>query len=200
MVEGIRPIRLFVAGATGFAVGSINPATLVARTQGVDLRQVGSGNPGATNLARAMGRRAGVIVGAIDVAKGLVPAAAFGRWGAMAGEVAGLSAVLGHIFSPFLRGRGGKGVATTLGAVVGVKPVWAIPMLAAFGATFAGTHRVGIGAVAGSAVLVGIGLWGTDSAEEQAFAITLGVVVILRHQGNVRGLFQGPAAGVLESD
>ena len=124
MTQIVEPWQLLVAAVVGFLVGSINPATIVARARGINLRDIGSGNPGATNTARALGARTGVLVGFLDIMKGFIPAAAFSQWGPAAGEVAGLAAVLGHIFSPFLKGRGGKGVATTLGAVLGVQPLW----------------------------------------------------------------------------
>lgn len=190
-MEDIEPWQIIVSTVVGFAVGSINPATLIARARGVNLREIGSGNPGATNTARALGKRTGVVVGIIDVLKGFIPAVVFSFWGPAAGEVAGLAAVLGHIFSPFLRGRGGKGVATTLGAVLGVQPIWALPMLAAFGLVFALTRRMGIGAVAGAVVLVGLGIWATDNTGERWFGIALGVVVIIRHQANIRAAITG---------
>ncbi|MGZ6792990.1 MAG: glycerol-3-phosphate acyltransferase, partial [Mycobacteriales bacterium] len=97
---------LILAALVGYFVGAVSPATLLARARGVDLRTVGSGNPGATNAGRALGRRAGLLVAVLDVAKGAVPAAAFGAADHRAGLVAGLAAVAGHITSPYLRGRG----------------------------------------------------------------------------------------------
>lgn len=191
MTQGIEVWQVALAALAGFAVGSINPATLIARAKGVNLRDVGSGNPGATNAVRALGARTGVIVGVLDVLKGLIPALVFSLWGSAAGEAAGLAAVLGHIFSPFLRGRGGKGVATTLGAVLGVQPLWVLPMLGAFGIVFLLTRRMGIGAVAGAAALVALGIWASDDVGEQWFGITLGVVVIIRHQANIRAALTG---------
>ncbi len=186
MSDSVAAWQLLVAAISGFAVGSINPATLIARAQGVDLRIIGSGNPGATNTARALGARAGVLVGALDVAKGLLPALLFGLWGPGAGALAGFAAVLGHIFSPFLRGRGGKGVATTLGAVLGVQPLWAVPMLIVFGIVVGVTRRVGMGAVAGAIVLIGIGILWADEPSQRLFAVALGAVVIARHSDNLR--------------
>lgn len=191
MIPGEQPGVLLFAAVLGFLVGSINPATIIAKARGIDLRAVGSGNPGATNSVRAMGARTGVLVGVLDILKGLIPAVLFGAVSPVAGQVAGLAAVLGHIFSPFLRGRGGKGVATTLGAVLGVQAWWALPMLAAFGAVFAITRRVGLGAVAGAVVLIGLGLWSADTDPQRWFAVVLGCVVIARHQGNIRAALAG---------
>ncbi len=180
----------------GYLVGAINPAAIIARALGVDLQSVGSGNPGATNAARAMGPRWGVLVGALDILKGFVPAVVFGALvGQAAGELAGLAAVLGHITSPFLKGRGGKGVATTLGAILGVQPLLAVPVLIAFGIVVVLTHRVGLGAVAGAVALIVSGIVGwamgwTDAADLW-FAVALGILVLARHQGNIRQAWQG---------
>jgi glycerol-3-phosphate acyltransferase PlsY len=190
VTEDPQAWQLLIAAAVGFAVGSINPATMIARARGVNLREVGSGNPGATNTARALGKGAGVLVAVFDILKGLLPALAFSGWGQAAAGAAGLFAVLGHIFSPFLRGKGGKGAATTLGAVLGVQALWAIPMLVAFGITLAITKRIGLGAVASAVTLIVIGVWWAEPWENQVFAITLGVVVIIRHESNLRAAFR----------
>jgi glycerol-3-phosphate acyltransferase PlsY len=180
-----------VAALVGYLVGAINPATIIARIFRVDLRSSGSGNPGATNVGRVLGPRWGIVVGVLDVLKGFVPAFAFGALvGQTAGEVAGLAAVLGHITSPYLKGRGGKGVATTLGAILGVQPVLAIPVLMAFGVGVAVFHRVGLGAVLGAIVLFVcgvIGYWtGWTDVTDMWFAVALSVIVLVRHERNLR--------------
>lgn len=184
-----------IAAAVGYLIGAINPAAMVARALGVDLQKVGSGNPGATNVARALGARWGVVVGALDIVKGFIPAFAFGWFVSQtAGEVAGLAAVLGHITSPYLRGRGGKGVATTLGAILGVQPLLAVPVLIAFGLGLSISRRVGIGAVAGAVTLIAAGIvgWalGWTDASDLWFAVVLGVLVLVRHIGNIRRALQ----------
>jgi fatty acid-binding protein DegV len=104
---------LLLAAAVGYLCGSVSTATLAARRRGIDLRVVGSGNPGATNVGRALGRRAGIVVALLDVVKGALPAAGFGALDHRAGLVAGAAAMLGHVTSPWLRGprraRGGHG-------------------------------------------------------------------------------------------
>jgi glycerol-3-phosphate acyltransferase PlsY len=182
---------VLVAGAVGYLLGSISPAVCVARVFGVDLYASGSGNPGATNVGRTLGARWGVIVGVIDIAKGFVPAAVFGIYvGEIAGEVAGLAAVLGHITSPFLKGRGGKGVATTLGAILGVQPWLAIPVLITFGIGLAIWHRVGLGAALAAIVLAlsGVVGWaaGLLDPSDAVFAVVMAGLVLGRHIGNVR--------------
>jgi glycerol-3-phosphate acyltransferase PlsY len=176
---------LALAAGTGFLVGAINPATLIAKARGIDLASSGSGNPGATNAGRVLGRRTGVLVGVLDVLKGLVPTLVFGLVGPGAAETAGFFAVLGHIFSPFLRGHGGKGVATTLGAILGVQAVWLLAVLPAFALGYLVTRRVGIGSVLGALALIACGLWWAGSTDQRIFALALGVLILIRHQGNV---------------
>jgi len=186
-----------LAIVVGYLVGAVNPATIVAAVFRVDLRSEGSGNPGATNVGRVLGPRWGVVVGALDILKGFIPAVVFGYLGGQTtGELAGIAAVLGHITSPFLKGRGGKGVATTLGAILGVQPLLAIPVLVAFGLGVVIWHRVGLGAVLGAVALFISGIVGylvgwTDQSD-MWFAITLSVIVLVRHQRNVRQAWQQP--------
>jgi glycerol-3-phosphate acyltransferase PlsY len=185
------PAWWLIAAVVGYGLGAVNPAAIVARVFGIDLRATGSGNPGATNVGRALGARWGVVVGFLDILKGFLPAWAFGYFvGQTAGEVAGLAAVIGHITSPYLRGRGGKGVATTLGAILGVQPLLAIPVLVAFGLGVAVWHRVGLGAVLGAVALIVSGIvgWSAGWTDESDmwFAVVLGMLVLFRHQRNIR--------------
>lgn len=184
-----------LAALVGYGLGAVNPAAIVARIFGVDLRSTGSGNPGATNVGRALGPRWAVLVGVLDVLKGFVPAFVFSTLvGQTTGEIAGIAAVVGHITSPYLKGRGGKGVATTLGAIIGVQPLLALPVLAAFGIGVAIWHRVGLGAVLGAVALIVSGivgrLVGWTDASDMWFAVVLGVLVLVRHQRNVREAWQ----------
>ena len=182
------------AAAIGYFIGAINPATLIARPLGADLTQIGSGNPGATNAGRALGTRWGVLIALLDIVKGFAPAFVFGALGGeIAGEIAGLAAVIGHITSPFLKGRGGKGVATTLGAILGVQPWFAIPVLIAFGLGVARWRQIGLGATLGAVVLAicGIiaGIAGWVDPSDAVFAVALAAIVLGRHTENIRRAF-----------
>lgn len=182
-----------VAAVLGFFVGAVNPATIIATVRHADLRQ-GSGNPGATNVGRVLGVRWGVVVGVLDVFKGLVPTLlALWLGGRFTAYAVGLAAVLGHVLSPFLRGRGGKGVATSMGAVLAVFPWFALVMVLVFGLmlwrtrSMAGSSIVAaglLGLYAGFAPLpepVAVGrLWG----------ICIALLVIVRHHGNIRRWFR----------
>lgn len=175
-----------VAGAASYALGSLSPAAAVARVRGVDLRGSGSGNPGATNAARAMGVKVGVLVGALDVAKGFAPVMFFNQYGKPCGEVAGISAALGHVTSPLLKGKGGKGVATSLGAILAIEPLWAVPVLAGFGATVGLTRQVGVGSVVGSLTLVPTSLVIWRGWAGVGFAAGMSGIVVYRHRRNIR--------------
>jgi glycerol-3-phosphate acyltransferase PlsY len=106
--------------ALAYVLGSIPFGLVVARAKGVNLRAVGSGNIGATNVARALGKKWAVVVLLADAAKGFVPVWLGQRLGFPPKLVAlaGLAAIVGHMFTLFLRGRGGKGVATSLGVAL----------------------------------------------------------------------------------
>lgn len=180
------------AGAVGaaFLLGSVNPATHIARLLGRDVAASGSGNPGATNAGRVLGRRWGVVVGVLDVLKGLLPAFAVGHWlGAHAAYAAGLAAVLGHVWSPFLRGRGGKGVATTLGVVLGVHPWVALVVVLVFVVGVLLTRWVAAGSTLGALALVGAAvLVLLDRAPGDGWTagwlLVLAAIVLWRHRAN----------------
>lgn len=188
-------IAIVAAGVLGYALGMLNPAAFIARIRQVDLRRIGSGNPGATNIARAFGLRWAVVVAVLDIAKGFIPAAVFMSIdGMLAAEVAGVAAVLGHITSPLLRGRGGKGVATALGAVLGVAPVLAVIVIAVFALAFVIGRRVGIAsAIAAGALsvagIIGV-LVGWYPSSVALFATVIAVLVVFRHTRNMRDVFR----------
>jgi len=183
-------IALVVAAVLGFFVGAVNPATIVASIRHADLRQ-GSGNPGATNVGRVLGVRWGVAVGLLDVVKGLVPTL-LALWlvDRLTAYVVGLAAVLGHVLSPFLRGRGGKGVATSLGAVLAVFPGFGVGMLVFFGLMLWRTRWVAGSSIA-AAVLLGLYAGFAPLPEPvvagRLWGICIALLVIVRHHGNVRG-------------
>ena len=136
-----------VAASVAFACGSIPFGPIVARLRGIDLRAVGSGNIGATNVGRSLGWKWGVLVYVLDAIKGAAPVLAAGAMAGILGKPADevapadmwwwllmpIAAVLGHMFSPFVGFRGGKGVATGSGAMLAVWPTLTGPLLVAIG-------------------------------------------------------------------
>jgi len=181
----VSPLWWVAAAAGGYLVGSLSPAAVVARLRGVDLRLSGSGNPGATNAARTMGPRVGLLVGLLDVLKGFAPTYAFALVDHDLGLVAGVAAVLGHVSSPFLKGRGGRGVATSLGAILAVEPVWALVSLLVFGLTVAATRWVALGSMLAAVALVVSALVGHAPWPDLLFAVALATIVELRHIPNI---------------
>lgn len=189
--SGTVLVGLVVATAC-YAIGGINPATIIGRARGVDVSQVGSGNPGATNLGRAVGRKWGIIVGLLDVLKGFVPTfvvlRTLGTWVALA---AGVACVLGHIYSPYLGGRGGKGVATSLGAMLVLVPWVALAALVVFAVCLPFVKRLGNASVIASTFLLAAGVWlvvRADSTVDRGVAVWLVVVsliVLARHHRNI---------------
>lgn len=182
---------LLVAVVVGYLVGAVSPATLVARRRGIAIREVGSGNPGATNVGRALGRRTGVLVALLDVAKGLAPAAGFGAVDHRAGLLAGVAAVLGHVTSPFLRGRGGKGVATAAGAIIGVHPLWAGLVLLAWVVAVIAFRWVALASVCAALTLLVVALVAGDDV---LWALALAAVVVVRHRPNLARRWQAHGA------
>ncbi|WP_238384849.1 glycerol-3-phosphate acyltransferase [Segeticoccus rhizosphaerae] len=178
-----------VAVVLAFVVGSISPATMIARRRQGDLR-LGSGNPGATNAGRLLGLRYGVVVGVLDVLKGLVPALlALWLLDRFTAYAVGLAAVLGHMFSPFLRGRGGKGVATSLGAVLALLPWFALVMVVLFGLVVWAGRWVALASLCAAAALIVLSLAGPVPDPEvvaRTFGVAIGVLVVIRHQRNIR--------------
>jgi len=182
-------IVLGVAAVLGFFVGSVNPATIIATVRHADLRQ-GSGNPGATNVGRVLGVRWGVVVGLLDVLKGLVPTL-LALWLAdrFTAYAVGLAAVLGHVLSPFLRGHGGKGVATSIGAILAVFPLFALVMVLVFGLMLWRTRSVAGSSIVAAGLLglyVGLAALPEPVAAGRLWGVCVALLVIVRHHGNIR--------------
>lgn len=193
----------FAGLVAAYLLGSLPTAYLAGRLHGIDLRQRGSGNLGATNAFRVLGWRTGVPVFAIDVAKGYVPAAFFAPWFGAHPHWAmayGVAAIVGHVKPVFLIGRGGgggKGVATAAGVFLGLAPVATMAALAAFAATLAATGYVSLGSLVASAALV---LTLALTAGVRAPVFPVGVLVALfvfwSHRANIGRLRRGEESRV----
>ena len=181
----MNALVIALAAVGGYLVGAVSPAALLARSRHIDLRGLGSGNPGATNVGRVLGVRWGVLVALLDVAKGFVPALGFSLVDADAGLVAGAAAVIGHVSSPFLRGRGGKGVATAFGAVLGVAPFWGLGLLVVFAVVVALSRWIALASMTTAVALVVVSLVTDADLAHQVWAGFLAVVILVRHRTNV---------------
>ncbi len=182
----------FIAPVLGFLCGSIPFSWFLGKILGVDLRHEGSGNPGATNLMRSRGTVPGVLGLVLDAAKGAVPVYLAGAWEVwwLSAAVA-LAAILGHVFMPWFGFRGGKGVATALGALLLLSPLPLLSALGVFAVTVAIFRMISLGSVLGVASLVPFGLlFRADSSVIAVFALVT-LVVVFGHRGNLGRIFRG---------
>ena len=184
-------MTLVACGIVGYGLGSVSFSLLFAKAKGVDLRAVGSGNPGATNASRAMGRKVGISVYLLDMLKGFLPALLGSWWfGVEAGVVGGAGAYAGHIL-PFWNGfRGGKGVATLSGALLALHP-W--PTLVAGLAWILTTRLFSLVALGSLAfgVALPIAAWGFDSHPWVFwFAFFGGLFLFVTHRSNLRKMME----------
>jgi glycerol-3-phosphate acyltransferase PlsY len=197
MSDGVRGAIVIAAS---YLLGALPFSVWIARAHGVDVRKVGSGNPGATNVLRAVGWSAGVLALACDAGKG-VAAVALARlataspswWG-----WAALAAVCCHMFSVFLAFRGGKGVATAAGALGAVSPLALGAAMVVFVAAVALTRYVSLGSMLG-AVAFPVALWWLAPGEIERGARTelllssslIALLVLVRHRANLKRLLAG---------
>ncbi|GAC1324838.1 MAG: glycerol-3-phosphate 1-O-acyltransferase PlsY [Mycobacteriales bacterium] len=176
---------LVAAAVSSYLLGSISPAGFVGRRMGIDLRGQGSGNLGAANVGRVLGRRLGVVVALVDIAKGALPAVLFGLLAMSAGLLAGFSAVLGHVTSPWLRGRGGKGVATAAGAILGSHPAWAPVVLLTWLVVLAVSRWIALSSICAALTVLVVALVTRSPLPSLLWAAGLALVVVVRHRSNV---------------
>lgn len=178
----------------GYLIGSIPFALLLARRWGTaDLRAIGSGNLGAANVMRASGITAGVIVAVLDVAKGAASVALAERFSgnAAAPALAGLAAIVGHIYPVWLRFRGGKGVATACGVFSVLTPAVVPPVLAIFLGTVWLTKYVSLGSMLATLALAPIAYAVGSPAPAVAVAFAASAIVVFRHRSNLARLRTG---------
>jgi len=198
-----------LAGVSAYLLGSLPFGYLIARCRGVDIRTVGSGNIGATNVFRAVSKPLGILTFALDVAKGvcgtlLVPALAAGllpadpplpEGGAVALRIfCGFLTVAGHNWTCFLGFRGGKGVATSAGLLLGLAPAGAGIAVAAWMVVFLTTRYVSVASIAAAAVLAAA-VWalprGETGAWFPAMLTALAALAIWKHRSNIARLRAG---------
>ncbi len=183
--------------AAGYLIGAIPFGYLIARSRGVDIFQHGSGNIGATNVARVLGRHLGLLVFALDFAKGAIPVGLalllYGRGWVEIGT--GLAAFLGHVFPIYLGFRGGKGIATGAGVVAVLLPVPALVSLLVWLIVALAFRYISLASVLAALTLCATYLtlnWPADPAEPRTFFCLLAVaLVVLRHRSNLVRLIKG---------
>lgn len=203
---------LAILGA--YMLGSVPFGFLIARARGIDIRQHGSRNIGATNVGRVLGRRWGALCFALDTLKGAAAVALAGWWTGALGEAhapapeawlwlgVAIAAVAGHMFTIFLRFKGGKGVATGFGALAAMWPLLTLPALVALGVWLVTLRTTRIVSVSSCVAALSLPLSvaaqsvarGGQWAESSPFLIAteaLAALVIWKHRGNLRRVASG---------
>lgn len=179
----------------GFLCGSVPAGYLIGRAKGTDVRMHGSGNIGATNVARILGRKCGVVVLLIDIGKGFIPCYVASQHSFVYGILTAIGAVLGHTFTPFLKFKGGRGVATALGSVLGLMPLAGLVCLAVWILVLRFTGYVSAASISGALALsvwaYGAGRFsGSLSKPKLAFALIVSATLLIRHIPNMKRLLQ----------
>ena len=177
----------------GYLLGAIPFGYLVSKCRGIDIRQHGSGNIGATNVFRILGRPWGVLVFALDVLKGVVAVQlAMGLYSVNLGIVAGLGCFLGHCFPVWLGFKGGKGVAVGAGILIGLTPWTAVIGLIIWGVTFQISRYVSLASIL-AAISLPVIVWLLQRQVDAIFWFTLviSLLAIWRHRTNIQRLLAG---------
>ena len=184
-----------------YLIGGIPFGYLIGRLRGIDVRTVGSKNIGATNVFRTVGKKWGLLAFACDVLKGLLPTLAAKAYAPTALTwlplAVGIACVLGHMLTPYMKFRGGKGVATAFGMLIGLIPALVGVAFLLFAIVFALSHYISLGSCSAAAFLA-ITIWfpilGTAGAADlpQAILVTLiALFVIWKHRANISRLVHG---------
>lgn len=183
-----------------YLCGSIPTGFLVARAKGVDIRSHGSGNIGATNVFRILGKGPGIFVLLVDALKGALPVLFLPRWiGHASGPdaipfemIAALGAVLGHNFTCWLRFKGGKGIATSAGVLAAMVPIPFLITLGGFLVAIALTRYVSLASIVGAAILP-FAVAFTPPGDRRLIILTaiLSTLAIVRHKANIARLLNG---------
>ncbi len=193
-------MRLLAAIVIAYLLGATPTSYIAAKMAGVDLRRVGSGNLGATNLYRVLGWKYAVPAGMIDVAKGYVAAVFLSSiaGASLSGGhlwiplVVGSAAIVGHVFPVYLRFRGGKGVATAAGVVLGVAPVPLLVSVGVWSLLLLSTGFMSLASMS-AALAFPVAALIVAPADVHLFAASLIIAsfIIVNHRSNIRRLFQG---------
>ncbi len=186
----------------GYLLGSLPTGYLVGRARGVDIRRAGSGNIGATNVFRVLGKPAGLFVLAVDAFKGYVAAAGLGSGlpktlgtGAngpeIAAIVAGVAAILGHNYTCWLGFKGGKGIATSAGVLLALMPAALGGCFLVWAVVFAASRYVSLASISAAAALP-FAVWFTGRGLLlTGVGLALGALAIYKHRANIQRLLNG---------
>ena len=180
---------------TAFFLGSLPFGHWLALVRGIDLRNQGSGNTGATNVGRVLGKKWGIFVFVLDLGKGWIAVAlakSVGNLPESWSVTVGVFAVLGHVFSPWLGFRGGKGVATSAGILIGLAPWVALGVALIWFLAFQMSRTVSVASLCAATAFPLFVFWLMPEQKVfQSISIGMTVLVWFRHRDNLKRLFQG---------
>lgn len=183
-----------VAVAVSYVLGSIPTGLwLGLRLRGIDIREHGSKNIGATNTMRVLGKGLGGAALAADMLKGFIPVvlvARLGDWNYLP-LACGVAAILGHSFSLFLGFKGGKGVATSTGVFLGLLPIPTLIAAVVFGSVLAGTRMVSAGSISAAIALSIAAYFFTDDMVLLGIVLLMALLVIWKHRDNIKRILKG---------
>lgn len=201
MSELFNGLFFAVSAVLAYLVGSIPTSFIFARAlKGFDIRQVGSGNAGATNVFRSVGKAAGIATLLIDIVKGFFVVTFVAQFFyAYTGELdydffqvfLGFAAVCGHIWPVFLKFKGGKGVATTLGVAIGIAPMLLLPSVAVWVIVFALTRYVSLASILALLVFPAVSALSGRSIYLTVFGSLICFLSIYKHKDNIARLVRG---------
>lgn len=177
-----------------YLLGAIPFGFLISRwTSGIDVRRHGSGNIGATNVLRSVGKKEAVLTLLADVLKGMLPVllARFIFGDAQLAALSGVAAVVGHIFPVFLKLRGGKGVATALGVLICLAPWCALGAVLVFSAVTAASRYVSLGSISAAVAAPCLGALFHVPLPAILGMSFIALLVVVRHHQNIRNLLSG---------
>jgi glycerol-3-phosphate acyltransferase PlsY len=184
--------RVVAAVAIAYLLGSMPFGYWIGRLRGVDLRAEGSGNTGATNALRVLGRKLGVLVMALDIGKGTVAVLIAAQLGGTGTEVlAATAAVIGHAFPVFLSFKGGKAVATGAGAMLGLAPITAVIAFAVWLVVIAVTRYVSVASLIAAVLFPILAIVFDRPWPVIAFTLAAASFVFWRHRANIARLRAG---------
>jgi acyl phosphate:glycerol-3-phosphate acyltransferase len=190
-------LAIAIALVAAYVVGSIDFAVIVARMHGIDIHQVGSGNPGASNVLRSIGRLPAAMVLIGDTLKGVI-GAAMGMIAAGSVDfqvewafLAGFAAVIGHCYPVFHRFRGGKGVATGLGVLLFTVPIVGVIVVTGWLVLVKVTKTASISSLIAVAASVPLAMWQGVEGMSLVWLLATVVLVVWRHRANIQRVFKG---------
>lgn len=203
-VDIIKPIAILayvVLCLVAYFLGNISPSTLLAKAKGIDIKKAGSGNAGTTNALRVLGPKAGVITLVIDILKGVI-AVLLGQL--IAGHGAAMfcadAVVLGHVWPVIYKFKGGKGVATTFGALVALDPLLGIATLLVVAIGVFTSKRMSVGSILGAVCFPMLCFF--MEPDFIVLGVVLAMIVVIKHRANLERIIKGeePKLGFLDKE